>query len=70
MSEWVKPSVLFSESAIRERIREIGRQITVDFDGREIAIVGILKGTVVFMADLIRAIELPLTCDFLKIETT
>ena len=69
MSEWVKPSVLFSESAIQERIREIGRQITEDFDGREIAIVGILKGTVVFMADLIRAIELPLTCDILKVET-
>jgi hypoxanthine phosphoribosyltransferase len=70
MSEWVKPTMLFSESAIQERVREIGRQITADFDGREIAIVGILKGTVVFMADLIRAIELPLTCDFLKVETT
>lgn len=70
MSERVKPTVLFSESAIQERIWEVGGQITNDFDGREIAIVGILKGTVVFMADLIRAIELPLTCDFLKLETT
>ena len=70
MSESVKPAVLFSESEIHERIREIGRRITADFDGAEIAVVGILKGTVVFMADLIRAIELPLTCDFLKVETT
>ena len=70
MSEWVKPAVLFTESAIHERVEEIGRRITSDFDGREVAIVGILKGTVVFMADLIRAIDLPLTCDFLKVETT
>jgi len=70
MSKWVKPAVLFSEAAIQERIREIGRQITADFEGREIAIVGILKGTVVFMADLIRAVGLQLTCDFLKVETT
>ena len=70
MSESDKPSVLFNQAAIQERVREIGRQVTSDFEGREIAVVGILKGTVVFMADLIRAIELPLTCDFLKVETT
>jgi hypoxanthine phosphoribosyltransferase len=68
MSEMVKPAVLFSEERIQERIRDIGRRITEDYDGSEIAMVAILKGTIVFMADLIRAVERPLTCDFLQVD--
>ncbi|HEY4643274.1 MAG TPA: phosphoribosyltransferase family protein [Vicinamibacteria bacterium] len=70
MSDLVKPAVLFSEAAIEERIQDIGRRITADYQGREVAMVGILKGTIVFMADLIRAVQRPLTCDFLKVEST
>jgi hypoxanthine phosphoribosyltransferase len=70
MSEMIKPSVLFSEEEIQARVREIGQRITADYAGSEIAMVGILKGTIVFMADLIRAIERPLTCDFLKLDSS
>ena len=67
MSNLVKPAVLFSEEEIQRRILDIGRRITADYDGGDLALVGILKGTIVFMADLIRAIDRPLTCDFLKV---
>ncbi len=68
MSDLVKPAVFFGEERIRERILDIGRRITADYDGSDVALVGILKGTIVFMADLIRAIDRPLTCDFLNVE--
>ncbi len=68
MKEPDKPSVVFTEPEIHDRIRVLGRQITQDYAGREIAVIGLLPNTVVFMADLIRAIDLPLICDFLKVE--
>ncbi len=70
MTDMVKPAVLFSEEEIRRRILDMGRRITADYNGSDLAMVGILKGTIVFMADLIRAIEQPLTCDFLKVGRT
>jgi hypoxanthine phosphoribosyltransferase len=62
--------VLFSEEEIRARVSELGRRITEDFPSGSLACVGILPNSMVFMADLIRAIELPLTCDFLKVGTS
>ena len=67
MSEFVKPKVLFSQEEIQRRILDVGRRITADYDGSDLAMVGILKGTIVFMADPIRAIDRPLTCDFFKV---
>ena len=48
--------VLLSESVLRGRIRELGEQITRDYAGRRLMVVGVLKGSVIFMADLLRAI--------------
>ncbi len=59
--------VLFTEEEIRGRVKELGRRITRDFPSGNLACVGILPNSMVFMADLIRAIDLPLTCDFLKV---
>ncbi len=59
--------VLFTEEEIRGRVKELGRRITQDFPPGNLACVGILPNSMVFMADLIRTIELPLTCDFLKV---
>lgn len=67
MNELIKPTVLFTEQEIQDRVRALGRQITRDFARTQVAIVGILPNAMVFMADLIRAIELPLICDFLKV---
>lgn len=61
--------VLYSEETLRNRVRELGEQITRDYDGRELVLVGVLKGSVPFMADLARSIDLPLTMDFLGLSS-
>ncbi|HXV60839.1 MAG TPA: phosphoribosyltransferase family protein [Vicinamibacteria bacterium] len=62
-------TVLFDEGAIRSRVHELGRTITEDFSEGNIACVGVLPNSLVFMADLIRHIRRSLTCDFLKVDT-
>jgi hypoxanthine phosphoribosyltransferase len=57
--------VLLSEVAIAEKVRELGARITADYRGRAPVLIGVLKGSFVFVADLARAIDLPLTVEFL-----
>lgn len=57
--------VMFDEKNIAERIAELGQEITRDYAGKDIVVVGILKGSVVFFSDLIRQIKLPLNIDFI-----
>ena len=64
-----RPEVLFSAERIRERVAELGIEITAAFEGREVCVVGIMKSCLVFMADLIRAIPLPTTCHFVRAST-
>ncbi len=59
--------VAFSEEALSRRISELGAQIAADFAGRELVAVGVLKGSMYFLADLTRAIRLPLQVDFISI---
>ncbi len=61
--------VLYDEDQLAERIRELGAQITRDNEGRELTIVAVLKGSFVFVADLVRAIDLPMTIDFLGLSS-
>ena len=58
--------VLISEPEIRERVRALGRQIEADYQGRPLTIVAVLTGSVVLLADLIRAIALPLRVALLQ----
>lgn len=62
----MKREVLISETAIRKRVREIADQISDDFQGTTPVLVGILKGSIVFMADLMRAIRIPVQMDFMR----
>ena len=59
--------VLFSEEAVQARVRELGKQISADYDGREPVLIGVLRGVVVFMADLMRQIDLPMQIEFMEI---
>ena len=61
------PEILLSRYEIEQRVRELGAEITKDYHGRVPHMVGILKGAWVFMADLIRHIEIDATVDFLGI---
>jgi len=57
--------VLLSEEQLRMRIAEMGADITRDYAGKPLKLVGVLKGSFMFMADLARAVDLPLKIDFI-----
>ena len=57
--------VYLSEQTIQKRVAELGAQITRDFAGRELVVVGVLNGSFMFVADLVRSIDLPITMDFI-----
>ncbi len=57
--------VLLSEDDIARRVKELGEEISGDFGDKDLIVVGILKGAVIFMSDLIRQIKLPLEVDFM-----
>jgi hypoxanthine phosphoribosyltransferase len=56
---------LITQEAMRARIRDIGKQISKDYQGKDLVVVGVLKGAYLFFADLVRAIQLPIQIDFL-----
>jgi hypoxanthine phosphoribosyltransferase len=58
---------LFDEARIAARVRELGARIAADFQGEPVICVGVLKGAFVFLADLVRAIDLPLTVEFIGV---
>jgi hypoxanthine phosphoribosyltransferase len=62
---------LFSADAIRARVTELGQAITRDYggSGHDLVLVGVLKGSFLFLADLCRAIDLPLTVEFLGLQS-
>ncbi|MCA9581219.1 MAG: hypoxanthine phosphoribosyltransferase [Myxococcales bacterium] len=64
-----KIDVLLSETQIADRVREMGKQITQDYQGREVVLVPVLMGSFVFAADLARAIDLPVRIDFLGLRS-
>ena len=61
--------ILIPEDMISERVRELGRQISDDYQGKSLVLVGVLKGSFMFLADLIRNISVPHTIDFVAISS-
>ena len=62
-------AIVVSEEQLQARIRELGKEITSDYDGRVPLLVGVLKGAFVFMSDLARSIELPVEFDFMAVSS-
>ena len=62
--------VLFTADTIAARVAEMGARITADYADRELAVLGILKGSFVFMADLVRHINRPMRCGFVDISAS
>jgi hypoxanthine phosphoribosyltransferase len=71
VSEFTNPNLetLYSEEQITDRVRELGAQITADYAGKDLVLVSVLKGSCIFLADLMRAIDLPLTIDFMAVSS-
>src|SRR5438046_1508869 len=61
--------VLFTADQLMTRIRELGAQIERDYRGKELVLVGVLKGAFVFISDLARSIDLPLSVDFIGLSS-
>lgn len=61
--------VMISEEEILGKVKELGKQIEKDFKGQELLVVGILKGASVFVADLIRNIDLDVNIDFMSVSS-
>ena len=61
--------VLITEEELKEKIKELGKIITEDYKDKDIMLVGVLKGCVLFLSDLSREIELPLSMDFMVVSS-
>ena len=62
-------SVLITEEQLAAKVAEMGAQISKDYQGRKLIILGVLKGSVVFMSDLIRSITVPVEMDFMAVSS-
>ena len=62
-------SVLMSEDEIATRVRELAAEVDADYAGREILLVGVLKGAVMFMADFARALSTPVSMEFMAVSS-
>jgi hypoxanthine phosphoribosyltransferase len=70
--DWAGPlvgDVLLNEHEVAERVRELGQKITADYADHPPLLVGVLKGAMLFMSDLCRAIELPVDVDFMAVSS-
>ncbi|HZK00031.1 MAG TPA: hypoxanthine phosphoribosyltransferase [Tissierellaceae bacterium] len=61
--------VLLTEEEITTRVKELGKEISRDYQGQDLLLVGILKGAVIFMAELCKNIDLPITIDFMAVSS-
>ena len=61
--------ILIDAETLQNRIRELGEEITSDYEGKELLLVGVLKGAVFFMADLMRHLTVPCEVDFMAISS-
>lgn len=59
--------ILFSQDEIQKKVKDIAARISHDYAGRELIVIGILKGAFIFMADLIRAMSIPCKVDFVRV---
>lgn len=62
-------TILFSEGDIAQIVQRLGAEITRDYQGKDLVLIAVLRGAVVFMGDLMRAIDLPLAIDFMAVSS-
>ena len=55
--------IVYSEETIKNRVKELGRQITVDYKDKELIVIGVIRGSLYFLSDLTRSIDLPIKID-------
>ena len=68
MDSFIK-EVLLSEEELQKRIKELGNEITKEYKDKDLVVIGILKGAVIFMSELVKNIGLPITIDFMAVSS-
>lgn len=61
--------VLITEDEIKQKVRELGKQISADYKGKNVLVLGVLKGSFIFMADLIRELSIPVEVEFMAVSS-
>ncbi|MBA2240125.1 MAG: hypoxanthine phosphoribosyltransferase [Solirubrobacterales bacterium] len=69
MDDGTVGEILVSEQALARRVEELGAEISRDYEGRDLIMVGVLKGAVLFIADLMRALSVPCEVDFMAVSS-
>jgi len=62
-------NILISSSQIKQRVKELGEQLSADYEGKNVVIICVLKGAVVFLADLLRSLSIPVELDFVRLSS-
>src|SRR5512134_2167516 len=62
-------TILISEAEIQAKVSELGQRLSADYAGRELTLVSVLKGSLPFMADLMRSISIPVTIDLMEVSS-
>jgi hypoxanthine phosphoribosyltransferase len=65
----ITPTVLFAQQEIEKRVQQIADELSAEYAGRELLVVGILKGSWVFLADLVRKMTIPVVIDFMTVSS-
>ena len=68
-SDWQVGEVLVAAEDLQRRVAELGEQISAEYEGRDLVMVGVLKGAVIFLADLMRHITVPSEVDFMAVSS-
>src|SRR5215475_283915 len=66
----VEPRQVISGEQIQKRVKELGRQISDDYKGQTVQLLAVLENAFMFMADLVRAVDVPVVCQFIKPQYT
>lgn len=61
--------ILFSEEQLANKVREMGKAISKDYEGKELVLIGVLKGSVIFMSELMKRIDIPCCIDFMAVSS-
>jgi len=63
-----RPEIIVREKDIRKRVRNLAKQINRDYAGKTLQVVGVLEDSFIFMADLVRALTIPVACSFVRLQ--
>jgi hypoxanthine phosphoribosyltransferase len=61
--------IVLDKETLEQRVKELGQQISTDYHNKDLVVIGVLKGAFIFMADLVREIDLPLATDFIQVSS-